>query len=112
MKTPVWAARLLQFIFAMAILLLTGFLVPGWNCSLVRPLVGLVGLFWFLFGALSYSFSWAFPRRGGGGVYSPTSQRHTWLAFCFGIMALGSVCLLAFIGYFPLVIKGCEGLYR
>ncbi len=106
MKTPIWAARVLQFMFALAMFLLVAFFVPAWRCDLARPLVGVFGLVWLLFGAFSFWFSWALPRRGGG-VYSPTSNRPIWLVFCFGMMAVGASCLLAFIGYIPVVVKNC-----
>jgi len=106
MKTPKWAARVLQFTFAVAMLLLAAFIVPGWKCYLARPLVGVLALAWLLFGVFIFWFSWSLPRRGGG-VYSSTSNRPIWLVFCFGMATVGAACLLAFLGYIPVVVRGC-----
>jgi len=107
MKAPVWAARMLQCVFALAALLLGALLVPDWRCQAARPFIGMFGLGWVLFGVFSFSFSWALPRRDGRGYYSPTSGRAVWLVFCFGTAAIGAVCLLAFAGYVPFKVTEC-----
>jgi hypothetical protein len=107
MRTPTWAARVLQFTFALTLLLVAAFFVPGWKCNLAYPLVGVFGLAWLLFCVFALWFSWPLPRRGGRGFYSPTSKRPIGLVFCFGMMAVGTACLLASFGYIPAPVKGC-----
>lgn len=105
---PVWAVRLATGALTLSILLLPLSLIPSYRCVLIRPCVGIFGLGWVFLGLFSICFSWALPRRGGRGCYSPTSRRTIWLIFCAGFVLLGLQCIVASLGDLPLGFKGCS----
>lgn len=104
---PVWAVRLAVGTLALSLALFIVAMVPSYKCAIIRPGVGVFGLGWLFLGLFSFCFSWAFPRRNGGGYYSRTSNPAVWAIFCLGFILLGLCCLLATLGYIPLQVKGC-----
>lgn len=101
-ESPLWAGRVLRGVALLSFLLLLATTIPAWRQPLILVLGVSFGLFWGLFGLLTYLFDWALPLRGGG-FASPINLRWLWLIFSMGAVILGSCCV--FFSLRPLITR-------